>query len=181
MTGGTHSLDSLEPLHGDAFGWAVACCGGDADAAADALQEAYVKVASGRAAFGGKSSLKTWWFGVVRLTALEQMRSAQRWRWRAESFLEWIALFGPEGPGGPDGSLGGAPPMEWLASALERLPSRQREVLHLVYQQQLSLSEAAGVMGVSVGSARQHYDRAKRKLRDLLAMEAVPTACDHAT
>jgi DNA-directed RNA polymerase specialized sigma24 family protein len=74
MTAGPALIDQLAALHEDAFGWAVACSGGDAEAGADALQESYVKVAAGRAVFAGKSSLKTWWFAVVRLTALSSPR-----------------------------------------------------------------------------------------------------------
>jgi RNA polymerase sigma-70 factor (ECF subfamily) len=53
-------------------------------------------------------------------------------------------------------------------NALKSLPRRQGEALHLVFYQDLTLSEAAEIMGISIGSARQHYDRGKKRLRECL-------------
>ena len=179
MTAPPALIDQLAALHEDAFGWAVACCGGDADAAGDALQDSYVKVATGRAVFGGRSSLKTWWLSVVRLTALERRRGQQRWQRAAEVFLEWMEHARDDSPEPEEWPV--SPDANQLAAALAHLPARQAEVLHLAFAQGLSLSEAAAVMRVSVGSARQHYDRAKKKLRSLLAGAAPKTVFDHAT
>jgi RNA polymerase sigma-70 factor (ECF subfamily) len=55
-----------------------------------------------------------------------------------------------------------------LITAVDTLPTRQREVLYLVFYQDLSIAAAAEVMGVSVGSARTHYERGKARLRELL-------------
>jgi RNA polymerase sigma-70 factor (ECF subfamily) len=157
-------LSQLEILHADALGWAVNCCGGDWHRGEDVLQAAYLRIVRGAARFDGRSALKTWWFGVIRLTAFEEGRRVRRWfafldRWRAEPGMEETAtVSGHEESVEPSA----------LNTALGELSERQREVLHLTFYQQLSLSEAAGVMGVSIGSARQHYDRGKRRLRELL-------------
>ncbi len=178
MTAPLALLDQLAALHEDAFSWAAACCGGDGDAGADALQEAYVKVASGRAIFGEKSSLKTWWLAVVRLTALERRRGQKRWQRMADSFLDWVSVVSPAAPE-ETGEIASATSPEQLSAALSLLPARQAEVLHLVFQHDLSLSEAAVVMSVSVGSVRQHYDRAKKRLRSVLCAEMQPAFTDH--
>ncbi len=173
-------IDQVSALHADAFGWAVACHFGDVEAAADTLQECYVKVATGRATFAGRSSLKTWWLAVIRLTTLEQRRGRQRWQRRAEAIREWLAVFGQTAES-PAPDLAAPVEPEALAVALSELPARQAEVMHLVFEHDLSLSEAATVMRVSVGSARQHYDRAKKRLRTLLSDAAPTPPCEHAS
>ena len=60
-----------------------------------------------------------------------------------------------------------------LRSALAALSQRQSQVLHLVFYQELSLAEAAQVMHVSLGSARTHYDRGKRRLRELIENQEI--------
>jgi len=52
-----------------------------------------------------------------------------------------------------------------LKEALGKLPTRQREVLQLVFYHDLSIVEAAKVMGVGIGSARTHYERGKKQMR----------------
>jgi RNA polymerase sigma-70 factor (ECF subfamily) len=58
-----------------------------------------------------------------------------------------------------------------LLGVLATLPERQQQVLHLVFYQDLSLREAAEVLGVRVGTARVHYERGKKRLRALLEKE----------
>ena len=49
------------------------------DAAEEVLQDVYWKVLEGRARYDGRSTLKTWLFGVVRLTARELRRGQDRY------------------------------------------------------------------------------------------------------
>src|SRR2546430_10814042 len=121
----------LDQLHPAAFGWALACCLGDRAAAEDALQASYLKILDGRARFDGRASFRTWLFSVVRYTAAGQRRRAGLRRWLP------LALLGatPDGRPAPSTALARADGARRLTAALETLPRRQREGVHLgVYQ-----------------------------------------------
>jgi len=60
-----------------------------------------------------------------------------------------------------------------IVGALKRLARRQREVLELVFFQGMTIEESAEVMGVTVGSARVHYDRGKRRILEELSEESI--------
>ncbi len=163
--------DRLRELHDASFGWACSCCGWNETEAEDVLQEAYLKVISGRASFDGRSAFRTWLFGVIRFTALERSRKARsRWaRWdrlAAETAAEGRVEQPPDLEEGDERA-------RLLRQGLETLPERQRQIVHLVFYEEMTIREAAEVMGVSIGSARVHYDRAKKKLRSFLADQAV--------
>jgi len=155
----------LAALHAASFGWALACAGRDHERASEALQHAYWKVLDGRARFAteGAASFKTWFFGVIRLTALEQRRFFAR----RISHDEPPASVPASGPL-PDSAVARMQRAARLSRALAQLAPRQREVLHLVFYEDMSIAEAAAVMNVSLGSARQHYDRGKKRLEELL-------------
>jgi RNA polymerase sigma-70 factor (ECF subfamily) len=155
----------LARLHEDSFGWALSCCDwNDADAE-DVLQTTYLKVIAGRASFGGRSAFRTWLFGVIRQTAREQRRRARSHVERAERLAREPTEAAPR----PDDLAERAERARRLREALTALPERQREVLHLVFQQDLTIREAAEVLEVSLGTARVHYERGKKRLRELLA------------
>ena len=155
----------LAELHPAAFAWALACCRRRRDDAEDVLQDVYTKVLSGRAAFRERSSFKTWLFGVIRLTTLEHAR----WRWTRRR-----EVYGVDAADVP----ASAPHVdretaEALAKALAQLAERQREAIHLVFYEGLTIEESAVVMGVSLGTARTHYERGKAGLLAILNREGV--------
>jgi RNA polymerase sigma-70 factor (ECF subfamily) len=162
----------LAELHEDSFGWALSCCRWVHADAEDVLQSAYVKVISGRARFGGRSAFRTWLFGVIRQTAREQHRRRRSHAERAERLAREPEAGFPDVPR-PDEMQERSERRELLLAALSELPERQREVLHLVFYQDLTIREAADVMEVSLGTARVHYERGKKRLRSLLSPEDV--------
>lgn len=155
--------DQVRALHDNAFAWALSCCRQPGQDAEEVLQDAYAKIISGKARFDGRSSFKTWLFGVIRRTAMEHRRSG---------LMRVIGLgrfrrgaVDPTPNPVVDDLVHQTRRARVLIDALRELPDRQREVLHLVFYEGLAVSEAALAMGVSVGSARTHYHRGKQNLR----------------
>ena len=156
----------LERHHADCFAWAMACCGRDRTEAEDVLQTSYLKVLDGRAVFASRSSLKTWLFGVIRRTAAEHRR------WRALRRFRVTSLTAhPDPAPDPAAAVDYSESAAELVRAVAKLPERQRQMLHLVFYQDLTIGDAAVVLGISIGTARTHYERAKHRLRELLGPE----------
>jgi len=156
--------------HPHSFAWALHCARFDRSEAEETLQIAYLKVLQGRARFDGRAAFRTWLFGVIRRTA------AERRRWQAARALlldRWRITAAPPAPpaSAPLLRLIQGEEARALVQALARLPRRQCDVLHLVFYQEMSLADAAGVLGMRLGTARTHYARGKARLRDLLGLE----------
>ncbi len=157
----------LERLHPLSFGWAMTCCRWQRQEAEEVLQSAYLKALDGRARFGGKASCKTWFFGVIRLTAMERRRRRQL---RLLSRLrDHLTRQAEATEPSPEETRERDEAGQRVRAALEQLSDRQRNVLHLVFYQEMTIAEAAKVLGLRLGTARKYYERGKARLRDLLA------------
>lgn len=151
---------ALEAIHGQVFGWALSRCDYDRAAAEDLMQQAYVELLSGTARFDNKSSLKTFVFAVVQNLARSRFRRlASRMRLAKRIELEPAAEQAETDTIEERGDV-------WRA--VQRLPARQRDIIELVFCRDMTVEEASAVMGVSAGTGRVHYDRAKKALRNNL-------------
>ena len=153
----------LGRIHPSSYGWALHCCGWNPDEAEEVLQTAYLKAIDGRARFNGHSSTRTWFFGVVKKTAAEQRRYRLV---RRLALRRWLARRpDPDPVETPERLSDEFRTQQRLREALILLSPRQRDLLHLVFYEEMTIEEAAGVLHVSLGTARTHYERGKARLR----------------
>ena len=155
---------ALEAIHGQVFGWALSRCNYDQAAAEDLMQQAYVELLSGNARFDNRSSLKTFVFSVVQNLARSRYRRlASRLRlvktYEATSFEQPVDTKEL----GHDSDQGERNSAIW--EHVQQLPPRQRDIVELVFCRELTIEAASAVMGVTTGTGRVHYDRAKKALR----------------
>jgi RNA polymerase sigma-70 factor, ECF subfamily len=155
----------LEKLHPASFGWALSCCRRNPAEAEEVLQTVYLKILQGKAVYRGESKLQTWLFAVIRKTAINERR--KQW------LRSLVSVPRTTNATGLESEFERSEMQRRFQEALSRLPARQRETLHLVFYQDLSLSEAAEVMNISLGSVRRHYERGKKHLRETLDREGV--------
>ncbi|TMQ12994.1 MAG: RNA polymerase sigma factor [Deltaproteobacteria bacterium] len=153
----------LEALHAASFAWAMCCCRFVRTEAEDVLHASYMKVLEGRARFAGRSTFRTWLFGIIRRTALDARR-----RELARRILTGRIIVDAFAPAADD-AIDAARDRAQVRRALNALSARQRQVLELVVHQGITLDEAAAVLTISPGTARKHYERGKTALRAALA------------
>ncbi len=161
----------LEELHASCYGWAMVCCRWDREEAQEVLQSAYLKMLDGRANLNGSLNPRGFVLGVVRRTAAEQRRGRLA---RSLGLSRWLrGRPDPDPPASPERTSADDESRRLLRGMLERLSPRQRDVLHLVFYQEMTIEEASQVLGIALGSARAHYERGKARLRGLLTKEGI--------
>src|SRR5579884_129171 len=128
--------------------------------AEELLQDTLVAIWKSARTFEGRSSARTWIFGIARRQAHNTLR--QRGLPLADpAELEALTAGDPEPE---DAALASAERAE-LAGALRALAPIHREVLVLTFMQELSYQETAQVLGIPVGTVKSRLNHAKRALR----------------
>lgn len=135
----------------------------DPQLAEEILQDTLVAVWRGAGSFEGRSSVKTWLFGIARRQAHNALRR-NRLLLAAEGELEALSAGEP----GPEESLLAGADRRELAKNMGRLSPVHREVLALVFFHGLSYGETAEVLGVKIGTVKSRLSNAKKALRKTL-------------
>ncbi len=132
----------------------------DAAEAEDVAQETFLRLWRYRDKWRPEAQLRAWLYRVARNLCIDRFR-------RREVVTDQIPE--QEDPrGGPAADLQRSQMSRLLNNAMKLLPERQRAAITLVYHQELSNIEAAGILGVSVDALESLLSRGRRGLKNRL-------------
>lgn len=138
---------------------------GDADEARDVAQESFLRIWRQAAHWrSGEARFDTWLHRVVLNLCHDRLR-----RRKARPLTDKEAAELVDSSPSAEDQLHGQDRSDRVAAALAALPERQREAIVLQYYQELSNSDAAALMNISVEALESLLSRARRQLRSQLA------------
>jgi RNA polymerase sigma-70 factor, ECF subfamily len=156
----TAFLELFNQHHVPLFRFAYRLTGSEADAE-DVVQECFLELLRPGCSYdSGRTSIRTFLFGVVRNQSFKRLRRR-----------EMQSGTGEQAGGGrsPEGEALRAEVEGEIARAVQQLPEAQRAVLILAHYEQMPLAEIASVMELEVGAVKSRLQRARASLKEALA------------
>ncbi len=136
----------------------------------DAVQDVFLVVHRRADEFGGRSSLKTWIFGIVLRVAKDYRRAALR---RERRVKQYASSSPPSERSSPADEVARREELALLHRILGELGEEERAVFVLVELEQLPVREAAQAASLSLSTcerrlrtARRQFDRALQRLSE---------------
>ncbi|HEX3721366.1 MAG TPA: sigma-70 family RNA polymerase sigma factor [Nitrolancea sp.] len=166
--GERQALDALYQRHAQPIFGYILNLTADRGLAEEIVQDTFVAAWRGAAGFKGRSSVKTWLFGIARRQAHNVLRR-RNLPVIDDTELDLTPSDEPE----PEAMALLNADRQTLMTAIERLSPVHREVLLLAFVHELSYAEMAELLEVPVGTIRSRLSNAKRLLRQTL--ESVET------
>jgi RNA polymerase sigma-70 factor (ECF subfamily) len=143
----------LEPLRR----YARVLTRGDAEAD-DLVQGALLRAVERRASFREGANLRVWLMAILHNHFIDQTRSRKAAMARDQAWAETNPGFSP-----PEGEH--VVRLEQLRRAFLALPSEQREALHLMAVEGLSVTEVSAILDIPAGTVMSRVGRARAALR----------------
>lgn len=123
-------------------------------------------------AFQGRSKLSTWLVVIARREALDRLRSRGiRERSKADFEIVTAAAVSEEDGADPVDASERGEEREAVASALGKVPPRDRLLLQLIYAEECAYAEVARLLDVAENSVGPMLQRARKRLRTVLEKE----------
>ena len=144
----------------------------DLGLAEELCEDTFVRLAVKKPKFSGKAAFRTWLYAIGRRVAADHLRKMSR---REILSLEALSEegFGPPADGDVTESYLRDERKQIVHRALGRLIDSHREVLWLVYFENLSVKEAAEVLGKSPHAAESLIHRARLSMKAELEKEGI--------
>lgn len=131
-------------------------------AADDLVQDTVVKAWTNIDKFAAGSNLQAWLFTILRNTYYSSLRKGRREVADPDGIHAQGLFVNPD----HDGRLAYGD----FQRAFNKLSPEHREVLTLVGASGFSCEEAAGMMGVAIGTVKSRASRARKRLSDLMGL-----------
>lgn len=135
--------------------------------AEDAAQEAFVAAWRGLPRFRGECKFSTWLYRLTTNAAIDYLRREQKQR--TEGDVDDLSL-ADDSPS-PQEQAERSETQQRVRKALAALSDEHRQILLLRYMQELDYGEIAQALHISEGTLKSRINRAKARLRELLAQE----------
>ena len=143
---------------------------GNEDDACDVVQDVYLRAYKGLRRFRGDAQFTTWLYRITANCSANLL--AKRARHRTESLSDDEPVIDLRMGNDPEQFMADEDSRARVASALEKLPWRLRQVIVLRDIYDLTHCAIAKELGISEAAAKVRLHRARRRLRDLLPAEA---------
>jgi RNA polymerase sigma-70 factor (ECF subfamily) len=141
----------------------------DRDLAADATQEAFVRLWRNRSSYQpGRGQLKWWLLRIVRNGAIDLLRHEHELLPLTDDVFDLLVA-----PDSIEDEVLAYDAQRQLSALLERLPSKQREVIELAYFADLTQAEITRRLGLPLGTIKGRTRLALEKLREALPGDSV--------
>jgi RNA polymerase sigma-70 factor, ECF subfamily len=128
----------------------------------DLVQDTIVKAWTNIDKFAEGTNMRAWLFTILRNTYYSSLRKGRREVSDPDGIHAQSLFVNPE----HDGRLA----FSDFQRAFDKLSPEHREVLTLVGASGFSCEEAAGMMGVAVGTVKSRASRARKRLAELMGM-----------
>lgn len=154
--------------------WAVALrTTGNAEDAADGLQDGMIAAYRRAGSFRGDAAVTTWLHRVVVNACLDRLRAnkVRRVQPIPDDLEEYdLRTASPaDAPDRPDAAAVRADERRTVLAALATLPADQRAALVLVDMEGYPVAEAAAILGCAVGTVKSRCSRGRARLATVLA------------
>jgi len=131
--------------------------------AADLMQETFLEVWRGAGRFEGRSSARTWIYGIARNRTIDRLRRSGR-----EILSEPDDTIADDSPD-PEALAEAASDAEKVRHCMEGLSEAHRSAIELAFFQDLPYREIAEIEGVPAGTVKTRILNAKQLLKRCLA------------
>jgi len=159
VNGDPNAFDELVRRHRHRL-WSVAMRTlGDREEAADAVQDALISALRNAASYRGEAAVTTWLHRVVVNACIDRLRRRQA--------RPSVPLGETEVASRRDDHAATEARLD-VHAALARLPESQRSAIELVDLLDLSVAEAAEVLGVAEGTVKSRCSRGRTELARML-------------